>query len=693
MENHIINEASIEEIFKNDNEAINWLNSVDNPKFNNILNILYTYAKKCLRELDKKDLSEGIDKDDKREIIEKVKQYLTRQEDFREKCLITSSNSNRDEKEFRLGILNEEEIKYIQKLSQEDIDRISSEDIEENSEQKELISKIRKVNRFYNMQLKLAHTARIVKVSDEILKTFEGNLNPDLKDIILTSALLHDVGRFYQAKEYDNFNDKNMKLDKEEYGSGHSKAGYYYSMMDLFRMNFFSDTVDKDLVLRTVAGFVVSYHSESNINLEDNEIVANEECIKGFGESNIEGEALDRVIGKAYSTAEFIDFEESDIEQKQFIKKFMQEIISEKGSDTIEAFSFDEDRISKITKNIADALEKGFSAKTNEFFREHNKRQQKEDTDITIDELTEELSEAFTKGANIQLDKKDIKRALINMANYDVAKSIYQMFSEKGTTEEERLKGALFALPLNIVMDADKIDILNQLANGTYPITYNPKKYKLFDKDDKFIGMVEKEEAFKSFFEENEDIIIMQSDKENFAKYNGLKREDNISPVRSTLWLLNQFIFTNMRNKGSLVCVKDNRFIEKTYEQFSEDENVQKILKPYMAYTLFFLDRVTELENQLLTPELMKEQCEQLWSMYNENDMIKEEYEEIFNGDILAKREKFLQEKTKRIITVREIGKATINTPTTAKKEAEQLENGENIKNNTKEGEKITHDN
>ena len=31
-------------------------------------------------------------------------------------------------------------------------------------------SKIRKANRFYNMQLKLAHTARIVKVADEILK-------------------------------------------------------------------------------------------------------------------------------------------------------------------------------------------------------------------------------------------------------------------------------------------------------------------------------------------------------------------------------------------------------------------------------------------------------------------------------------------------------------------------------------------
>ena len=72
MENQIINETSIEDILKDDNEAIKWLNSIDDPKFKNILNILYKYAKECLRDLSKKDLTKGLDKEAKKEIIEKV---------------------------------------------------------------------------------------------------------------------------------------------------------------------------------------------------------------------------------------------------------------------------------------------------------------------------------------------------------------------------------------------------------------------------------------------------------------------------------------------------------------------------------------------------------------------------------------------------------------------------------------------
>ena len=44
-------------------------------------------------------------------------------------------------------------------------------------------------------------------------------------------------------------------------------------------------------------------------------------------------------------------------------------------------------------------------------------------------------------------------------------------------------------------------------------------------------------------------------------------------------------------------------------------------------------------------------------------------------------------------ITIQQIGKATINTPTTAKKEAEQVENGENTRDNKKEGEEVRDDN
>jgi len=44
-------------------------------------------------------------------------------------------------------------------------------------------------------------------------------------------------------------------------------------------------------------------------------------------------------------------------------------------------------------------------------------------------------------------------------------------------------------------------------------------------------------------------------------------------------------------------------------------------------------------------------------------------------------------------ISAKKIGQATINTPTTAKREAEQVENGENTRDNIKEGEEVGDDN
>lgn len=53
----------------------------------------------------------------------------------------------------------------------------------------------------------------------------------------------------------------------------------------------------------------------------------------------------------------------------------------------------------------------------------------------------------------------------------------------------------------------------------------------------------------------------------------------------------------------------------------------------------------------------------------------------------------FLEIMEKQQITTQQIGKATINTPITAKVEAEQVENSENTKDNVKKGEEVGHDN
>ena len=58
--------------------------------------------------------------------------------------------------------------------------------------------------------------------------------------------------------------------------------------------------------------------------------------------------------------------------------------------------------------------------------------------------------------------------------------------------------------------------------------------------------------------------------------------------------------------------------------------------------------------------------------------------------------QQILQEAIKRLrekIPVQKIGQATINTPTAAKKEAEQVENNENTRDNIKEGKEVEDDN
>lgn len=659
MEN---NEVTIKQILDNEDDAINWLNSIKDTNFNNSLEILYKYAQKCLEDLDQKSLEEEISVEKKGKIITAVKGHFNKQRDFKKKCIIRTSDNKglSNVEKFRLNLFTEEEIKWIQELNDEEIEKLSSEEPNESS--KEMLYKIRKANRFYNMQLKLAHTARIVKVADEVLKQFEGKINPDLKEIILTSAMLHDIGRFYQAKEFDDFNDRNLVVDEEKKLNGHAKAGYYYSIMDSFRLNYLDDPLDNELLTKTAAAFVVSYHGDANIKLEEANIgITEENLIEDFDE-----EDLKKLFTKIYENAEEIDPSYSNITQQEFIKKFIDEMILEKGIDTFASLDIEESGREEIARKIAVELEKN-----------NQKSNTTENTEVS-DEAIEKLHNALKIGTDIDFDLEDIRKVLTSIKNYDVAESIYEMFKEEKVSDgENKIMQTLFAFPIDIVTDADKIDILNQLATGVYPLngTYNPNEYTLYNfvKDGKKeeCGKFGKDKAFDKYFSNTEknEIITLKSDKENFYKYNGLDIKHNISPVRTTLWLMNQFIFTNMRNKTSIDIIRDNRFIERTYEQFSEEPNMQKILKPYMAYTLFFLDNVSEKGNNILSGKVMQGFCEELYSEYQENEQLRTQYEALFDGNLLENREQFFEEKTKKTMSLG-------NTPTSKDIAKVSIENG-----------------
>lgn len=77
-----------------------------------------------------------------------------------------------------------------------------------------------------------------------------------------------------------------------------------------------------------------------------------------------------------------------------------------------------------------------------------------------------------------------------------------------------------------------------------------------------------------------------------------------------------------------------------------------------------------------------EEKVKQIKEMFPNVTIFDEERNVLYRPEM--KREK---------ISIQEIGKVTINTPTTAKVEAEQVENGENTKDNVKEGEEVGDDN
>ena len=84
--------------------------------------------------------------------------------------------------------------------------------------------------------------------------------------------------------------------------------------------------------------------------------------------------------------------------------------------------------------------------------------------------------------------------------------------------------------------------------------------------------------------------------------------------VRALLWTINQFIFTNTRTKSALEIIKENNFLERTYQNYSE--GIKEVLKPYMQYALYYIDEMIKYDSEIFNAKIMEEQCEKIYMKY-----------------------------------------------------------------------------
>ncbi|MBR2827714.1 MAG: hypothetical protein IKE70_00570, partial [Bacilli bacterium] len=289
MNNDLLKDVDIT-IFGREEDTLRWFQKyLDNStgSFSRSVELFQKYYHKCFQDL----IELKFDKDSKRLeyqfLTEKDKDYscnYINQQDI-DNCIenryhigilkILKNNSYLRDASLEWNLISSKVMNKILSLSDKEIDSFTMEDIyslfhdglkKEDKcsleEVQELIFPLLKIHRLNNLQIKYAHTARVVYLTDyEINKM---NISSSLvKDIILTSSLFHDVGRFYQGAFYNSFDDSRMKSMEGE-GRGHAEAGYYYSLLDMINLNTLGCQTSNDLLIHSIASFVVSRHQRSN---------------------------------------------------------------------------------------------------------------------------------------------------------------------------------------------------------------------------------------------------------------------------------------------------------------------------------------------------------------------------------------------------------------------------------------------
>ncbi len=698
-----------------DIQAIEWLETFaeKNPSLRESIIVFKRYYKECIKELLNKTLTEEELKGAELR-INTIQNYLKSAE-FRKKITIGTNSEN------SLPLLTEEEINKIayfetSKLDEENLETIMAILRKSRRDTQEVI---RKIDRFYNMQLKYGHTARITYTAACNIERL--NINNELMvKAILTSALMHDIGRFYQAANYNTLNDKSMneRIVINEDGEqidlevDHAVAGYYYALMDLYRLSALGKADYKDLLIHSITATIVRFHQLSNEKLKEFET-----SITDFeSPENIEFDLINFII-ESYQKADLITKNQSkymyDKKHLRFIDRVINKIIEENRlsiqSQLENAFinvEYNEEDREEQIQMINNALEKShqyLEEKLISYYQNPNSETGKEILATVVREIKDAINKS--KGFTLISEEK-IAEIIKSLPDYDIAKSIDDRFKKEKIPEDIK---KIFCIAMNCTMDADKIDILNQRAIGIYNTEYNPTKLRIYPIEDRtLIDLLNEYFAFnidknnprlsnnllliiknnlnkqqqdwfkkqgidldellkqtkeqdveinnnhplynliaktpwkeiiandkkrkkdyesknmptlsvpRAIFDENlankseldkmrayRRLLIAPEQTELFqtsahfsrevntlhSNWNNVDQEHIIwNPIVALIWQLNQFIMVNIRTKGSIEFIRDNKILESIFNQYRDNPTIQSILKPYLAYSLLYID-------------------------------------------------------------------------------------------------------
>ena len=442
-----------------DTETIKWLEERSNsvPALGTAWNILKKYYDECKNHL--------------KNIDERVSPF----KDIREKSIIynlvsevINNNTFMLEVEEFLGVKKEEILDSIKNRDNEWM--------------------IAKIARLYNMRLKLGHSARITYIAEEELKNTPKCDNYDLlQRTVLLSALLHDVGRFYQASNYNDLFDSNMKKEEKKIGDldvDHAVAGYYYSLssaLELHKLtNYNNDEELFKYISEAVASVVVKCHQKSNSLMDYFDYSGSYTALNS---STLLNDLYD-FIGNSYEDAKLMNYDVSkkiDSKHKEFIDNFinnMKRILFSKEIDTSYASGFEYDH------NYFDYLYLELGDEIKEVMNNSHGLSLDEASDKIVNIINNKInsfSQSKLTDEEISSHKKTIIDLLSGMVNYDIATSIENTF-QKNVNIPNGVR-FLISSSMSMTMDADKIDILNQRALGIYNTSYYVDSFEVFPPD------------------------------------------------------------------------------------------------------------------------------------------------------------------------------------------------------------------
>ena len=426
------------------------------------------------------------------------------------------------------------------------------QNIKRNSEQEWIIAKI---IRLYNMYLKLGHSARITYIamyeSECVLKDNQNISNKNnielFRNTITLSALLHDIGRFYQSVHYNTLVDTEMikkegKIDN--LNIDHAIAGYYYVIASSFELHkLLSEGNDEEqakLCMEAIAATVVKFHQKANSAIPHLESSIDSSVLNSTELLN----SIYNFINDAYSMAEvkkyYVSTQIND-KHKKFIDEFISSIsnIIKKDKETID-FDIADGFLEQDERQKESEELESLSKDLLERIKLLNRDNIDETTDYMIDSFKSRVDDVPEE--EIISFKKKIRNTLEGMLNYDISKSINDIFIHEKEREYQIPDSMKFMLStsLSMTMDADKIDIFNQRALGIYNVAYNPSQFTIFPtENDSLIDLLNNYYKFnmdKNPIIINSDVIsvlnnfsepVLDGVKEYLSDFKVLFNEDN----------------------------------------------------------------------------------------------------------------------------------------------------------------------